>query len=50
MFTRGEKGVPTMILEAAIIRDLHIWNAFFGIAGSHNDINVLNKSPCLFKQ
>ncbi|CAO2204234.1 unnamed protein product [Urochloa humidicola] len=45
MFTRRDKGVPTMILEAVATRDLRIWHAFFGTAGSQNDINVLNKSP-----
>ncbi|XP_062232833.1 uncharacterized protein LOC133930168 [Phragmites australis] len=45
MFTRGDKGVPTMILEAVASHDLRIWHAFFGTAGSQNDINVLNKSP-----
>jgi hypothetical protein len=45
MFTRGDKGIPTMILEAVATRDLRIWHAFFGTAGSQNDINVLNKSP-----
>jgi len=45
MFTRGDKGTPTMILEAVATRDLRIWHAFFGTAGSQNDINVLNKSP-----
>lgn len=45
MFTRGDKGIPTMILEAVASRDLRIWHAFFGTAGSHNDINVLNRSP-----
>ena len=45
MFTRGDKDVPTMILEAVATRDLRIWHAFFGTAGSQNDINVLNKSP-----
>jgi hypothetical protein len=34
-----------MILEAVASRDLRIWHAFFGTAGSQNDINVLNKSP-----
>jgi hypothetical protein len=48
-FTRGDKGVPTMILEAVASQDLRIWHAFFGTAGSNNDINVLNKSP-LFVQ
>ena len=45
MFTFGDKGVPTMILEAVASHNLRIWHAFFGTAGSSNDINVLNKSP-----
>jgi hypothetical protein len=45
MFTRGDKGVPTMILEAVASQDLRIWHFFFGVAGAQNDINVLNKSP-----
>jgi hypothetical protein len=47
-FTRGDYGVPTMILEAAASKDLHIWHAFFGIARSNNDLNVLNQSPLFF--
>ena len=47
-FTRGDYGVPTMILEAVASQDLHIWHAFFGIAGSNNDLNVLNNSPLFF--
>ena len=34
-----------MIFEAVASRVLRIWHAFFGTAGSDNDINVLNKSP-----
>jgi hypothetical protein len=34
-----------MILEAVASHDLHIWHAFFGVAGSNNDINVHNQSP-----
>jgi hypothetical protein len=45
MFTRGDKGKPTMILEAVATQDLRIWHCFFGVAGAQNDINVLNKSP-----
>nr|XP_034594641.1 uncharacterized protein LOC117856369 [Setaria viridis] len=45
MFTRGDKRVPTMILEAVASRDLRIWHVFFGTAGAYNDINVLSKSP-----
>ncbi|KAI4992431.1 hypothetical protein ZWY2020_051848 [Hordeum vulgare] len=45
-FTRGDYGVPTMILAAS--QDIHIWHAFFGIAGSNNDLNMLNQSPLFF--
>ncbi|XP_042460722.1 uncharacterized protein LOC122044272 [Zingiber officinale] len=44
-FTRGDYGAPTIILEAVTSTDLWIWHAFFGVAGSRNDINVLNESP-----
>jgi hypothetical protein len=47
-FTRGDYGVPTMVLEVVAFRDLHIWHAFFGAAGSNNDFNVLNESPLFF--
>jgi hypothetical protein len=32
-------------LEAVATQDLRIWHAFFGLPGSHNDINVLHRSP-----
>ncbi|KAL5719137.1 hypothetical protein ACHQM5_011960 [Ranunculus cassubicifolius] len=41
----GFKRVPTLILEAVASKDLWIWHAFFGMAGTNNDINVLNRSP-----
>ncbi|KAL6843209.1 hypothetical protein ACP4OV_026922 [Aristida adscensionis] len=44
-YTKGRYGFPTVILEAVASYDLHIWHAFFGVAGSNNDINVLNQSP-----
>lgn len=44
-FTRGDYGVPTIMLEAVASKDLWIWHAFFGAAGSNNDINVLDQSP-----
>jgi hypothetical protein len=47
-FTRGDYGVPTIILEAVTSHDLRIWHAFFGVAGSNNDLNVLNQSPLFF--
>jgi len=34
MFTRGDKGVPAMILEAVASHNPRIWHAFFGTAGS----------------
>nr|GEW45652.1 protein ALP1-like isoform X1 [Tanacetum cinerariifolium] len=36
---------PFILLEAVASQDLWIWHAFFGIAGSNNDINVLYQSP-----
>ena len=42
---RGDHQRPTLILEAVASQDLWIWHAFFGLAGSNNDINVLNQSP-----
>ena len=39
-----EKG-PTVVLEAVASYDLWIWRAFFGMPGSHNDINVMDRSP-----
>lgn len=46
MYTRGDYGATTIILEAVTSRDRWIWHCFFfGMAGSNNDINVLNQSP-----
>ena len=42
---RGHHGKPTLILEAVASKDLWIWHAFFGMPGSHNDVNVLNHFP-----
>ncbi|XP_076943551.1 uncharacterized protein LOC143613826 [Bidens hawaiensis] len=35
---------PTIILEEVASYDLWIWHAFFGMPGSHNGINVLERS------
>ncbi|XP_028105506.1 uncharacterized protein LOC114304539 [Camellia sinensis] len=43
MYT-GHTHEPTIILEAVTSYDLWIWHAFFGLPGSHNDINVLERS------
>ncbi|XP_028062234.1 uncharacterized protein LOC114265613 [Camellia sinensis] len=37
----GHQKKPTIILEAVASYDLWIWHAFFGMPGSHNDLNVL---------
>jgi hypothetical protein len=50
MYTRGDQGVPTVILEAVASHDRLIWHAFFGVLGSNNDINVLNQSPLFVQQ
>ncbi|KAL6509846.1 hypothetical protein OROGR_022334 [Orobanche gracilis] len=42
--TSGFKKAPTLILEAVASKDLWIWHAFFGMAGTNNDINVLSRS------
>jgi hypothetical protein len=44
-FMRGDHQYPTIMLEAVASNDLWIWHAFFGPAGSLNDVNVLNQSP-----
>ncbi|CAH9116770.1 unnamed protein product [Cuscuta epithymum] len=44
-FTNGFKKVPTLILEIVASHSLWIWHAFFGMAGTNNDVNVLDRSP-----
>ena len=34
-----------IVLEAVASEDTWIWHAFFGLPGTLNDINVLNRSP-----
>ncbi|XP_071695261.1 uncharacterized protein [Rutidosis leptorrhynchoides] len=48
-YTRGDHKKPTLMLEAVASYDLWIWHAFFGMADSNNDINVLNQSPIFDK-
>ncbi|KAE9191443.1 hypothetical protein PF005_g18844 [Phytophthora fragariae] len=40
----GKESKPTIVLEAVVSSDLWFWHAFFGMPGSHNDINVLDRS------
>nr|GEY92809.1 protein ALP1-like isoform X1 [Tanacetum cinerariifolium] len=47
-YVRRDHGLnPFILLEAVASQDLWIWHAFFGVAGSNNDINVLYESPLL---
>ena len=43
-YYRGS-GKPTIVLEAFASYDLWIWQAFFGLPGTLNDIKVLDRSP-----
>uniref|UniRef100_A0A453E6Z7 DDE Tnp4 domain-containing protein n=1 Tax=Aegilops tauschii subsp. strangulata TaxID=200361 RepID=A0A453E6Z7_AEGTS len=45
---RPKKG-STIILEAVADQETWIWHAFFGMPGSLNDINVVNRSPLMSK-
>uniref|UniRef100_A0A453J9J7 Uncharacterized protein n=1 Tax=Aegilops tauschii subsp. strangulata TaxID=200361 RepID=A0A453J9J7_AEGTS len=45
---RQKKG-STIILEAVADQETWIWHAFFGMPGSLNDINVVNRSPLMNK-
>lgn len=41
----GKEKEPTLVLEAVASKDLWFWHCFFGLPGSLNDINVLERSP-----
>ena len=41
---RGHVKACTVLLEVVASQDFWIWHSFFGMAGSHNDINVLQRS------
>ncbi|GKE67493.1 ALP1-like protein [Tanacetum coccineum] len=43
-FRRDYGPNPFILLEDVVSQDLWIWHAFFGLAGSNNDINVLYQS------
>jgi hypothetical protein len=40
----GKSHDPTIVLEAIVSQDLLIWHCFFGLPGSLNDTNVLQRS------
>ena len=41
------EGKRSIILEAVADQSLHIWHVFFGLPGSNNDLNVLDRSPLI---
>ncbi|VVA31772.1 Hypothetical predicted protein, partial [Prunus dulcis] len=41
----NRKWQKSIILEAVAGFDTWVWHAFFGVAGSQNDLNVLGQSP-----
>ncbi|XP_076942832.1 uncharacterized protein LOC143612830, partial [Bidens hawaiensis] len=46
-FYRGDHPGPTNVLEAVASQDLWFWHAFFGVARSNNDLNVIDQSPII---
>ncbi|XP_026377715.1 uncharacterized protein LOC113272013 [Papaver somniferum] len=42
---RGKDKESSLVLEAVASYDLWFWEAFFGMPGSNNDLNVLAHSP-----
>ena len=46
-YTRKDKGLPTLALEAVASHDRWIWHFNFGTPGSCNDINILDHSPLM---
>lgn len=46
---QNRKKEAAIILEAVASHDSWIWYAYFGLPGSLNDINILNRSP-IFKE
>ncbi|KAL6269370.1 hypothetical protein ACE6H2_026281 [Prunus campanulata] len=43
----NRKGQKSIILEAVTGFDTWVWHAFFGVAGSQNNLNVLGNPRCL---
>lgn len=48
-YKKGTEKYPTVVLEAITSADLWFWHHFFGVPGSCNDLNVLDRSTLLYK-
>src|SRR3954470_8761036 len=46
---KGAKGACSVVLEAVATHDCWIWHSFFGMPGTHNDINILQCSNVFAK-
>jgi hypothetical protein len=46
---KGRHEYCSVVLEAMADYDLWIWHTFFDMAGSHNEINMLQRSPVFSK-
>ncbi|XP_023738213.1 uncharacterized protein LOC111886214 [Lactuca sativa] len=46
-YASDHHGSPSLVLEVVASQDLWILHAFFGVAGSNNDVNVLDQSSIL---
>jgi hypothetical protein len=42
---KGKEKTTTVVAEVVSTYDLWIWHLFFGMPGSNNDINILDRSP-----
>ena len=47
MYQSGKENAPTIILQAVADSECRIWHHYFGMPGSNNDINVLERSNIL---
>ncbi|XP_023762923.1 protein ALP1-like [Lactuca sativa] len=47
-YSSSHHGAPSLVLEAIASQDLWIWHAFFRVAGSNNDVNVLDDQSPIF--
>ncbi|XP_052627138.1 uncharacterized protein LOC111891377 [Lactuca sativa] len=44
-YSSDYQGAPSLVLEAVASQNLWILHAYFGVAGSNNNVNVLDQSP-----